>query len=210
MLIKNRYTFPAARARLATCLSSSIAQHAIKLSVSTRRQVQTSGSFQPLRPPSPTSLKAPRAARQYPRGRRWARRLAILAVISGLFYATDRTVWASGLTRSLRTFGTGLLVATDYKINFRPDPLPYIGAGGIPELHRRNAERLFELLRQNGGLYLKIGQAIAMQVCRGKPRTRQGPPLRLTFSCRAPFFHPSSSVCSLACSTMHRRMTGVI
>ncbi|AEO65048.1 uncharacterized protein THITE_56894 [Thermothielavioides terrestris NRRL 8126] len=58
----------------------------------------------------------------------------------------------------------GLLVAADYKLNFRPEPLPLVGsAGGIPELHRRSAERLFRLLRENGGLYLKIGQAIAMQ-----------------------------------------------
>jgi aarF domain-containing kinase len=76
----------------------------------------------------------------------------------------DRQVYAAGIARSLRTFGTGLLVAADYKINFRPQPLPLIGSeGGIPELHRRSAERLFELLRSNGGLYLKIGQAIAMQ-----------------------------------------------
>ena len=79
------------------------------------------------------------------------------------------------MARSLRTFGIGLLVAADYKLNFRAEPiLPLTigtsGAGvkhgegeGIPELHRRNAERLFELLRHNGGLYLKIGQAIAMQ-----------------------------------------------
>lgn len=33
----------------------------------------------------------------------------------------------------------------------------------MPDLHMRNAERLFHLLRANGGLYLKIGQAIAMQ-----------------------------------------------
>jgi aarF domain-containing kinase len=54
----------------------------------------------------------------------------------------------------------GLLVAADYKINFRPQPL---FAGDIPDLHRRSAERLSDLLRENGGLYLKIGQAIAMQ-----------------------------------------------
>jgi aarF domain-containing kinase len=73
-------------------------------------------------------------------------------------------VYASGITRSLHTFGMGLLVAADYKLNFRPEPLPLIGTGGdIPALHRRSAERLSDLLRENGGLYLKIGQAIAMQ-----------------------------------------------
>lgn len=55
-------------------------------------------------------------------------------------------------------------MAADYKLNFRPEPLPIIGSkAGIPELHRRSAERMFDLLRHNGGLYLKIGQAIAMQ-----------------------------------------------
>lgn len=82
----------------------------------------------------------------------------------GALYAIDSQVYASGMGRSLRTFGTGLLVALDYKLNFRPEPLPLIGSSGtIEDLHRRNAERLFELLRRNGGLYLKIGQAIAMQ-----------------------------------------------
>lgn len=48
----------------------------------------------------------------------------------------------------------------DYKINFRANPpfAPSIGA-----LHARSAERLAELLKANGGLYLKMGQAIAMQ-----------------------------------------------
>lgn len=52
------------------------------------------------------------------------------------------------------------MVALDYKLNFRAHPL---FGGEIDDLHRRNAERLFGLLHQNGGLYLKIGQAIAMQ-----------------------------------------------
>jgi aarF domain-containing kinase len=53
-----------------------------------------------------------------------------------------------------------VVVAIDYKLNFRPKPL---FGGDITDLHLRNAERLFELLHRNGGLYLKIGQAIAMQ-----------------------------------------------
>lgn len=53
-----------------------------------------------------------------------------------------------------------MLVACDYKINFRPNP-PF--ARSITELHSRNAERMYNLLRSNGGLYLKIGQAVAMQ-----------------------------------------------
>jgi aarF domain-containing kinase len=52
------------------------------------------------------------------------------------------------------------VVGFDYKINFRPNP-PF--ADSIEELHGRNAQRIFDLIRTNGGLYLKIGQAIAMQ-----------------------------------------------
>lgn len=51
-------------------------------------------------------------------------------------------------------------MALDYKLNFRPKP---ILGGTIADLHRRSADRVFDLLRTNGGLYLKIGQAIAMQ-----------------------------------------------
>ena len=51
-------------------------------------------------------------------------------------------------------------MALDYKINFRPQPLT---GGSVQDVHVRNAERLFDLLRANGGLYLKMGQAIAMQ-----------------------------------------------
>lgn len=117
-----------------------------------------------MRPPSPAELGGPRKAREYPRVRRWGRRLMVLGVIGGAVYLIDRQVYAAGMARSLRTFTTGIVVALDYKINFRPDPLPIIGTpGDVADLHRRNAERLSDLLRHNGGLYLKIGQAIAMQ-----------------------------------------------
>lgn len=80
--------------------------------------------------------------------------------MTGALYFIDSQFYASAITRSLRTFGLGVVVAADYKLNFRPEP--WFG-GEIVDLHRRNAERLFNLLHQNGGLYLKIGQAIAMQ-----------------------------------------------
>jgi aarF domain-containing kinase len=124
------------------------------------RQVQTQGAFQPLRPPSPAELGAPKAAKEYKRGRKWTRRFVVIFVVGGAVFLADRQIYASGFARSLRTFGTGLVAALDYKLNFRPKPL--LG-GSVQDLHVRNAERLFELLRANGGLYLKIGQAIAMQ-----------------------------------------------
>lgn len=125
------------------------------------RSVQTQSSpFEPLRPPSPSSLGQPKAARQFKGSQKWGRRLLIIGAVAGGLYLVDQAVFASGVGRSLVTFGTGLFVALDYKLNFRPKP---IVGGTIEDLHRRSAERLFELLRVNGGLYLKIGQAIAMQ-----------------------------------------------
>lgn len=130
------------------------------VAAASRRGIQSSGGFSPLRPPSPEELGAPRAAKQYKKGRRWTRWLVTGLAAGGAVYVADRQIYASGFARTLRTFATTLLVALDYKINFRPEPLT---AGSVPELHARNAERLFDLLRANGGLYLKIGQAIAMQ-----------------------------------------------
>lgn len=128
---------------------------------SSRRDLQTNGGpFQPMRPPSPQELGAPKAAKQYKRGRKWTRRFLWTAVILGGIYAVDNQIYAAGVTRTARTFGTTLLVALDYNINFRAEP--WFG-GSVADLHHRSAERLATLLRENGGLYLKMGQAIAMQ-----------------------------------------------
>ena len=174
-LIRTRTYVSRLRSASATTIQNRVPQHFYSSSrnsrptwshATTTAPGSSSGRFEPLIPPSPSKLGAPRPARSYARTRRWARWLLILSSILGAGYLTDKYVYASGLARSLRTFGVGLLVAFDYKLNFRPKPLPIPWIGipdGIPELHRRNAERLFELLRHNGGLYLKIGQAIAMQ-----------------------------------------------
>ncbi|SMY29996.1 unnamed protein product [Zymoseptoria tritici ST99CH_1A5] len=116
--------------------------------------------FQPLAPPSPASLGKPTTAKTYRRSRKWLRRLIRLSLASGLIYLLDTNFYDSSFTRSVRTFGTGLLIALDYKLNFRADP--WIGES-VQDLHARSATRVFNLLRENGGLYLKIGQALAMQ-----------------------------------------------
>ncbi|KAL9581282.1 MAG: hypothetical protein Q9212_003991 [Teloschistes hypoglaucus] len=124
-----------------------------------KRHVQ-SQQFKPFVPPSPESLPKAAPPKTYRRTRKWSRRLLYLALSLGVAYEVDEYFLYSSLARSARTFWLGLVVATDYKINFRPHP-PL--ANSIQDLHTRNAERLFDLLRTNGGLYLKIGQAIAMQ-----------------------------------------------
>ena len=88
------------------------------------------------------------------------RRLAYVVVGLGAVYLADKYFYASCLARCFRTFATGVVVAADYKINFKP--YPPMG-GTIADLHERNAARLFDVLHKNGGLYLKIGQAVAMQ-----------------------------------------------
>ncbi|KAG9598843.1 ABC1-domain-containing protein, partial [Aureobasidium melanogenum] len=125
------------------------------------KQIQRQQSqFQPLVPPSPESLGRPVAAKQYRRTRAILKRLIQLGLLTATVLAVDSYFFDAVVTRSARTFKTGLVVALDYKINFRPNP-PF--ADSVADVHHRSAERLFHLLRNNGGLYLKIGQAIAMQ-----------------------------------------------
>ena len=111
-------------------------------------------------PSTPQSLGKAVPAKQYRRSRKWLRRLGYLSAFTIAGYIADRQFYASALTRSARCFALGITVAADYKINFREHPW---FADSIADVHARNAAKLFDLLRTNGGLYLKIGQAIAMQ-----------------------------------------------
>ncbi|EXJ85547.1 Atypical/ABC1 protein kinase [Capronia coronata CBS 617.96] len=111
-------------------------------------------------PPTPESLGKAVPAKDFKKTKKWLRRFAYVAVFGTVAYVLDKRYYASSLTRCTRTFAIGLTAALDYKINFREEPF---FANDITEVHARNAARLFELLRTNGGLYLKLGQAIAMQ-----------------------------------------------
>lgn len=46
----------------------------------------------------------------------------------------------------------------DYSLHFKREY-----SSSIHELHERSAYRIFDVLETNGGLYLKVGQAVAMQ-----------------------------------------------
>ncbi|CAK1359197.1 ABC1 family protein [Cercospora beticola] len=118
------------------------------------------GQFTHAKPPSPADLGAPKQAKQYRKSRKWLRRLIRTSLAVAVVLGIDTQFYDACLTRSVRTFSIGLLIALDYKLNFRADP--WIG-DSVEDLHHRSAVRVFELLRANGGLYLKIGQAIAMQ-----------------------------------------------
>jgi aarF domain-containing kinase len=125
-----------------------------------RRSIHQTANRAAFAPPSPASLGKAAPAKEYKRLRKWGRRFVYLGLFGAAGYVVDNQFYAASITRSVRTFSLGLWVALDYKINFRENP-PF--AADIGEVHHRNASKLFDLLRSNGGLYLKIGQAIAMQ-----------------------------------------------
>ncbi|KAF2839057.1 putative unusual protein kinase [Patellaria atrata CBS 101060] len=118
--------------------------------------------FSPLKPPNPADLPKPKPRKPYKplHRRKWIRRIFWVSLLGTATWFVDTRYNYSAVTRSVRTFKTGLIIGLDYKLNFRAHPL---FADSIEHVHRRNAERVFHLLRDNGGLYLKIGQAIAMQ-----------------------------------------------
>ncbi|CCG84040.1 protein of unknown function [Taphrina deformans PYCC 5710] len=62
------------------------------------------------------------------------------------------------ISRTLRTAVAGVILAVDYKLNFNPE-----NADGIMALHERAAQRIYDVIVANGGLYIKIGQTLAMQ-----------------------------------------------
>lgn len=64
-----------------------------------------------------------------------------------------------------------LVVTVDFKVNFSPD-----NADGINALHERSAIRIADLIRDNLGLYVKLGQQISTQAA------VLPPPYRIAFA----------------------------
>ncbi|KAK8155161.1 ABC1 family-domain-containing protein [Phyllosticta citrichinensis] len=132
----------------------------LRLAISPRSSIRSQSNLaRAPKSPSHSSKAAPAKPKAKPK-RKWVRHLAWTTAIVGGGYVFDTQFNNASLTRSFRTFKTGIVIGLDYKINFRANP-PF--ARSLTEVHNRNAERIFNLLRENGGLYLKIGQAIAMQ-----------------------------------------------
>jgi aarF domain-containing kinase len=65
------------------------------------------------------------------------------------------------LTRSLRAYAALAQVGLDYKMHSGKNPKG--SRVPIDELHDRNAKRVCDMIKTNGGMFLKIGQAIAVQ-----------------------------------------------
>ncbi|TBU43047.1 ABC1-domain-containing protein [Dichomitus squalens] len=87
---------------------------------------------------------------------RYALRTAIAALGLGIAYEVDKELHASAIIRNLRTLWTCAVIALDYKLNFKHEK-----EGDIPALQERVAQRVYDLLTTNAGLYIKIGQAFA-------------------------------------------------
>ncbi|CAA15727.1 mitochondrial ABC1 kinase-like protein, human ADCK5 ortholog, unknown role, possible chaperone for ubiquinone biosynthesis [Schizosaccharomyces pombe] len=90
--------------------------------------------------------------------RKWMKRFVFVGAAGIGVYAWDRVYNAHALTRSIRTVYTASIIAADYKLNFSEKK-----ADKIDALHQRVAQRLFKTIYKNGGLYIKMGQIIAMQ-----------------------------------------------
>ena len=83
---------------------------------------------------------------------RFPHRLTYLGLGLGTLYVVDNQYNASAIVRNLRTLWTCAAITLDYKLNFTPEK-----SDQIPLLHERVAERMYNLLTSNGGLYIKIG-----------------------------------------------------
>ncbi|EQB52240.1 hypothetical protein CGLO_08164 [Colletotrichum gloeosporioides Cg-14] len=99
----------------------------------------------------------------------------VLYLLGGLGlagYAADRFYLGSVGMRSVRAYGTMALVGLDYKLHLGNKP--YIAGVPVDVLHERNARRVCDMLKSNGGLYLKAGQAMAIQGSVLPERYQQG------------------------------------
>ena len=124
-----------------------------------RRHIQTGSQFSPLRPINPSALPNRALHGRTSRGRRRAYYfLGSSAVIGASLYTYDHIYNGRAAARSIRALYDGAALVIDYKLNFVPEK-----ADQINELHQRVADRIMRLIRENGGLYIKLGQAIAMQ-----------------------------------------------
>ncbi|KAJ2548217.1 hypothetical protein EV175_004911, partial [Coemansia sp. RSA 1933] len=85
--------------------------------------------------------------------------LGSVSIASFSAYMYDRNFQASAVWRSLRTFKDIGIICVDYKVNFREES----GAERLNEIHERAARRLLRCCQENGGLFIKFGQSIAIQ-----------------------------------------------
>lgn len=71
-------------------------------------------------------------------------------------YAYDNILGDGISNRVIRSLSTFLLISIDYKLNFESN-------NDVAALHERNANRVYNLIIDNKGMYIKMGQMMAIQ-----------------------------------------------
>ncbi|PIA18816.1 ABC1-domain-containing protein [Coemansia reversa NRRL 1564] len=89
----------------------------------------------------------------------WTGKAGWAAGIIVVGYVYDRQFQASAMTRTTRAFWDVAVISADYKINFRAER----GIEHLNSIHERAAKRLLACCRENGGLFIKFGQSLAVQ-----------------------------------------------
>ncbi|KAM0752758.1 ABC1-domain-containing protein [Meredithblackwellia eburnea MCA 4105] len=103
----------------------------------------------------PLSSSTPSISNHPKRGNRG---LWLLGTGTALVFAYDYNFNAQALIRTIRTAIYGSLIAIDFKLNFDPnDPK------SADKVHERSADRIYRICTENGGLYIKLAQSIAVQ-----------------------------------------------
>ena len=82
----------------------------------------------------------------------WATAVSAMAAL----YIYDTTVQSKAAQRNLRAVLTAALIVADYKFRFRES------AADLDAVHARTAQRILRTCQHNGGLYIKLGQGLAL------------------------------------------------
>lgn len=98
--------------------------------------------------PTPTHIK--------PKSRFFQKLLIGLLGTTTLIYLGDTYLGYGLIQRNYRSISTLLKLSIDYKLHFNENY-------DVDALHERNAQKLYDLIIENKGLYIKLGQMIAVQ-----------------------------------------------
>ncbi|CAH7673067.1 ABC1 family-domain-containing protein [Phakopsora pachyrhizi] len=78
--------------------------------------------------------------------------------LTAIVWTVDKFVYSESLERTIRLAYNSLIIILDYKLNFNSE-----NHQSTESLHRRVSKRLSETFIKNSGLYIKLGQSVAIQ-----------------------------------------------
>lgn len=110
------------------------------------------------KPITSATISSPSKAKKTDRQptRFWKKALIGLFGSTFLIYLGDSYLGHGIVERNVRSISTLIALSVDYKMHFQEDY-------DVDALHERNAQRLYDLILENKGLYIKLGQMIAVQ-----------------------------------------------